>query len=159
MRRPEDYSFDHVTVQVGIQSTVLTPEQITDVVGTSWDEARHVGDPRGKTGKTWQCNVWRILNRKKAADYPGQSAHDLLPVCMADFLERLTGISEGLRKVVRSEGGEFVIHVTSTFVPALSFKPETLRLIADLGLSMDVDVILYSNDDQQTNARRDFSGA
>jgi hypothetical protein len=143
---PEDFSHDHVTLQVAIESTTLTPEQITEVVGTSCDEARRIGDPRGKTGKTWECNVWRILNRKKATDYPGQSAHDLLPVCMAEFCERLTEISEGLRKVVRSEGGEFGIHVTSTFVPGLSFEPETLRLIADLGLSMDVDVILYSSD-------------
>lgn len=145
---PEDFSHDQVTVEVGIQSTMLTPEQITDIVGTAWDEARHTGDPRGKTEKSWACNVWRILTRKKGSDHPGQSAHDLLPVCMAEFCERLPGISEGLRKVVRSEGGEFGIHVTSTFVPGLSFEPETMRLIADLGLSMDVDVILYSSDDK-----------
>jgi hypothetical protein len=102
--------------------------------------------PRGKTGKTWERNEWRILNRKKAADYPGKSARDLLPVCLAEFVERLDGISEGLQKVVRSEGGELGIHVTSTFVPGLSFEPETLRFIADLGLSMDVDVVLYSSD-------------
>jgi alkylated DNA nucleotide flippase Atl1 len=144
---PEDFSHDHVTVQVAIESTTLTPEQISDLVGTSWDEARHIGDAMGKTGKTWECNVWRILNRKKAADYPGQSAHDLLPVCMAEFCERLNGSSEGLRRVVRSEGGEFGIHVTSTFVPGLNFDPGTIRLIADLGLSMDVDVILYCSDE------------
>jgi hypothetical protein len=86
---PEDFSNDHVTIQVVIESTTLAPEQITDLVGTSCDEARHIGDSRGKTGKTWECNVWRILNRKRAADYPGQSAHDLLPVCMAEFLARL----------------------------------------------------------------------
>jgi hypothetical protein len=148
MEVPEDFSYDHVTVKVAIESTTLTPEQITDLVGTSCDEARHIGDPKGKTAKTWECNVWWIPNRKKAADYPGPSAHDLLPVCMAEFLERLKGISEGLQKVVRSEGGEFGIHVTSTFVPGLSFEPETLRLIADLGLSMDVDVILYSSEEE-----------
>jgi hypothetical protein len=33
------------------------------------DEACHIGDPRGKIGKTWERNVWLILDRKKAADY------------------------------------------------------------------------------------------
>ena len=146
---PEDFSHDHVTVQVAIESTEFTPEQISNLVGASWDEARRIGDPRGKTGKAWQCNVWRILNRKKAVDYPGQSADDLLPVCMAEFVERLDGISEGLQKIVRSEGGEFGIHITSTFVPGLSFEPDTLKLIAKLGLSMDVDVVLYSSDDTE----------
>jgi hypothetical protein len=101
----------------------------------------------GSLAESSQCNIWLILNRKKAADYPGKSAHDLLPVCMAEFLERLNGISEGLRKVVRSEGGQFGIHITSTFVPGLSFQPETLRLIAALGLSMDVDVIICGSDE------------
>jgi hypothetical protein len=66
---------------------------------------------------------------------------------MAEFVERLDGISEGLRKVARSEGGEFGIHVTSTFVPGLSFEPETLRLIANVGLSLDIDVVLYGSDE------------
>jgi len=66
---------------------------------------------------------------------------------MAEFLDRLSGISDGLRKVIRSEGGEFGIHVTSTFVPGLSFEPKTIKAIADLGLSMDVDVILYSSEE------------
>ena len=65
LRVPEDFSHDHVTIQVAIESTTFTPEQITDLVGTPWDEVRHIGDPRGKTGKTRECNVWRILNRKK----------------------------------------------------------------------------------------------
>ena len=138
---------DQVTAQVAIESTNLTPEQISDIVGTSWDQARYIGDPRGKTTMAWDRNVWTVFNRKKSVDHPGKSAHDLLPICIADFVERLDGIKEGLRKVVQSEGGEFGICVTSTFVPGLSFEPETLRLIADLGLSMDIDVILYSTDE------------
>lgn len=43
-----------------------------------------------------------------------------------------------------SEGGEFGIHVTSASVPGLNFDAATLSQIADLGLSMDIDVILYS---------------
>lgn len=100
---------DQVTVQVAIESTNLTPEQISDIVGTSWDQARYIGDPRGKTTMAWDRNVWTVFNRKKSVGHPGNSAHDLLPICIADFVERLDGIKEGLRKVVQSEGGEFGI--------------------------------------------------
>jgi hypothetical protein len=144
-RVPEDCTHDQVTVEVAIESTRLTPEQITDAVGVPWDEARHIGDLRGRTGKTWDRHVWRILNRKKGVDYPGRSAHELLPVCMTEFLDRLKDISGGLQSVIRSEGGEFGVHITSAFIPGLSFEPQTLRVIAELGLSVDVDVILYSN--------------
>ncbi len=71
--------------------------------------------------------MWSIMNRKRAADCPGQSAHALLPVCMVQFLERR-------------------LQITSTFVAGLNFEPETLRGIADPGLSMDVDVILNRSD-------------
>ncbi len=143
----KDYEHDSVTVAVVIESTGLTPEEITSLIGTPWDEARRIGEPRGHSGKSWDRNSWRILLRKRGSEYPGRSAHDLLPVCLEEFLNRLSGISDGLRKVVRSEGGEFAIHVTSTFVPGLSFEPDTIRRIADLGLSMDIDVILYGEGD------------
>ena len=141
---PESYTNDHVTVQVAIESTRFTPEQITEIVVTSCDEARRIGEPRGHTGKTWDCNVWRILNRKRGSDYPGRSAHDLIPDCIEEFLDRVRGISDGLHKVVRTEGGEFGIHVTATFVPGLSFEPETIYLIAEVGLSLGVDIVLIS---------------
>jgi hypothetical protein len=68
----------------------------------------------------------------------------LLPVCIEEFLDRVRGISDGLHKVVLTGGGEFGIHVTATFVPGLSFEPETVYLIAEVGLSMDVDIVLIS---------------
>lgn len=141
---PESYTNDQVTVQVAIESARFTPEQITEIVGTSCDEALRIGEPRGHIGKTWDYNVWRIFNRKRGSDYPGRSAHDLLPDCVEEFLYRVRGVSEGLRKVVLTEGGEFGIHVTGAFVPGLSFEPETIHLIAEIGLSMSVDIVLIS---------------
>ena len=82
----------------------------------------------------------------KAIDHPGLSAHDLLPGCLEEFLERLERNAEGLKKAVTSEGSEFGIHITSTFIPALSFEPRALKLIASISLSMDIDVVHYALD-------------
>ena len=143
---PQDFDYDQVTVEVAIESTRLTPEQITQIVGVPCDECRYVGDQRGKTGKTWDRNIWWLRNRKRTADNPGKSAHDLLPICMAEFFERLSTIREGLRQAVQSEGGQFGITTTCTFVPGLSFDQKIITEIADLGLSLDIDVILYGSD-------------
>jgi len=120
------------------------------MVGASCDEARRIEELRGHAGKTWDCNVWRILNRMRGSDYPGRSAHDLLPICINELLDRVKGISDGLRKVVLTEGGGLGIHVTATSVPGLSFEPETIHLIAELGLSIDVDIVLISAEEDQT---------
>src|SRR5690348_12129811 len=98
---PQDFDQDHVTVEVVIESTRLTPEQITQIVGVAWDDCRRVGDPRGKTGKKWDRNVWWLRTQKRTVDNPGKSAHDLLPICIAEFFERLSTIHEGLRQAVQ----------------------------------------------------------
>jgi hypothetical protein len=99
---------DRVTAGITIESTALTPEQISQRIGIAWDEVRRIGDPRGRTGKKWDRNVWRILETKQ-----GAVAHELIPVCVASLVQRLTPISKNLREVSATEGGEFFIHVSA----------------------------------------------
>jgi Domain of unknown function (DUF4279) len=140
----EDFSLDRVTVGITIESPALTPEQISERVGTQPDETRRIGDPRGRTGKAWNCNVWRIFERKSGAVDTG--AHDLLPVCLESFLHRLGPISSTMREICASEGGEFFIHVTARHVPGIGLAPEALQVLAASGLSLDVDIVLYGDD-------------
>lgn len=138
----EDLSGDHVTVGVTIESTVLTPEQISQQVGIAWDKAKRIGDPRGRTGKQWDRNVWQIFEKKQGT--VNTSAHDVLPMCVADVLQRLKPISHKLREITAAEGAEFFIHVTSQSAPGISLSRETIQVLADAELSLDVDIVLYS---------------
>jgi hypothetical protein len=61
---PEEFIHDPVTIQV--QSKVRRPHRNRSPIADS-------------------------ESKKKAADYHGQSAYDLLPVCMGEILERLNG--------------------------------------------------------------------
>lgn len=140
----EDLSLDRVSVGVTIESTILTPEQISQRVGIVWDEVHRIGDPRGHTGKKWECNVWRIFEKKQGT--VNTSAHDLLPVCVADVVNRLAPVSESLREISEAEGGEFYIHVTAQSVPGLSLSRDTLRAPANARLSLDVDIVLYASE-------------
>ncbi|HXE14600.1 MAG TPA: DUF4279 domain-containing protein, partial [Bryobacteraceae bacterium] len=135
----EGQSGDHVTVGVTIESTALTPEQISQRVGIAWDWAKRIGDPRGHTGKQWDRNLWQIFEKKQGT--VNNSAHDVLPVCVADVLQRLKPICHQLREIGAVEGAEFFIHVTSQSVPGISLSRETIRVLADAELSLDVDII------------------
>jgi putative DNA-invertase from lambdoid prophage Rac len=141
----EDLSMDRVTVGITIESTILTPEQISQRIGIVGDEVRRIGDPRGHTGQKWDRNVWRIFERRKGALNTG--ANDLLPVCVAAFVQRLIPIAENLREVSATEGGEFFITVSAQSVPGINLPPDTLRAIADTKLSLDVDIILYASEE------------
>ena len=141
----EDLSMDRVTVGITIESTTLTPEQISQRTGIEWDEVRRIGDPRGHTGKKWDRNVWRIFERRQGEQNIG--AHDLLPVCVAAVVQRLTPIAENLRNVSATEGAEFFISVSAQSVPGINLPPATLRVIADAELSLDIDIILYASEE------------
>jgi hypothetical protein len=130
---------DRVTAGITIESTALTPEQISQRIGIAWDEVRRIGDPRGRTGKKWDRNVWRILETKQ-----GAVAHELIPVCVASLVQRLTPISKNLREVSATEGGEFFIHVSAQSVPGINLSADTLQALANAELSLDVDIILYA---------------
>ena len=131
----EDPNLDHVTVGIAIENALLTPEQISQRIGTQWDKAQRIGDPRGHTGKKWGCNVWQILERQHGDT--DTNAHDLLPMCLAAFLPRLKAISTNLREI--DESVQFFIHVTAKSVPGITLVPEILRVLADAGLSLDID--------------------
>lgn len=138
----EDLSRDRVTVGVTIESATLTPEQISQRIGIAYDQAKRIGDPRGHIGKQWDRNVWQFFVTKQGT--VNTSAHDMLPVCVADVLQRLKPISGKLREVSALEGAEFFIYVTSKSVPGISLSHEAIRVLADAGLSLDVDIVLYS---------------
>ena len=140
----EDLNLDRVTVGITIETATLTPEQISERLGIAWDEVRRIGDPRGRTRNKWDCNVWRIFERKQGTG--NTVAHELIPHCLADFMQRLVPISSALRDISATEQGEFFIHVTAQSVPGLNISADALRIIAAANLSLDVDIILYGDE-------------
>lgn len=140
----EESNIDRVTVGVTIESSTLTPEQISERVGIAWDEVRRIGDPRGHTERKWERNVWRIFERKQGRGRT--DAHALIPRCIADLMHRLVPISRSLCGITQAEGGEFFIAVSARSVPGLSLSSDVLRVLADAGLSLDVDIILYGSE-------------
>ena len=137
---------DQVTVQVTIESASLSPEQISSEIGMGWDRATRIGDPRGRTGKQWECNAWQVRVHKNSSDNGGMSAHELLPLCIDELVERIRPYANGLRKVVSTEGGEFAMWVMSTSVPGISLNREIVAFIGELGLSLDIDIVLSAEE-------------
>jgi hypothetical protein len=74
------------------------------------------------------------------------SAHDLLPACIDGILKRALPISGGLKRAVAEFGGEFAIYATATSIPGVGLTREQVRRIADLGLSIDIDIVMIAED-------------
>ena len=137
---------DRVWLQITIESETLSPEQISESVGMPPDLAKRIGEVRGHMGKCWERNVWQIRAMRQGTE--STNAHDLLPLCIRELMQRAEAISTGLGRAVALLGGEFAIHVTSTSIPGISLSNDQIRRLADLGLSLDIDIVLSAPDDQ-----------
>jgi hypothetical protein len=135
------------SVQVTIESVSLSPEEISSEIGMGWDRATRIGDPRGRTGKLWECNAWHVRVHKNSSDNGGMSAHELLPLCIDELVERIQPYANGLRKVVSTEGGEFAMWVTSKSMPGISLNQDIVAFIGELGLSFDIDVVVSAGEE------------
>jgi hypothetical protein len=89
-------------------------------------------------GKKRERNVWRIFEHRQGAS--NCSAHDLLTGCIEAFIQRLKPIAN---KVRERRGCRVFIHVTAEAVPGISFIPDVLRVLADAGMSLDVEIVLH----------------
>ena len=138
----EDFSSDRVSARIVIESSTLTPEEISSRLGILWNQATRVGQPRGHAGRLWEVHTWALIVEKQTRDY-ALSAHALLPMCVDELLTRIKSVEELLRDIIRSEGGEFAIRLSCASVPGITLNEHVIRVLADLGLSLDIDVILY----------------
>lgn len=140
----ESFQDDRVSARIIIESRTLTTEKISSRLGIPGDETTRIGEPRGHTGKLWEVHTWTLLVQKCGRDL-GLSAHALLPRCIEGLLHRIEPIENALRCIITSEGGQLAIRATSSSVPGITLDRHMIRTLADLGLSLDVDIILISN--------------
>jgi len=140
----ESFEDDRVSARIIIESRTLTPEEISSQLGIPGDETTRIGEPRGHAAKLWEVHTWTLLVQKCGRDL-GLSAHALLPRCVEELLYRIEPFADTLRGIITSEGGQLAIWVTSSSVPGITLDQHTIQTLADLGLSLDVDIILISN--------------
>jgi hypothetical protein len=128
-----------VSAELIIASERLTPEEMSAHIGVPYDRCWRIGDPRGKTGKTWATSGW-VLKSSVAADAHRTSS--LLSTCLNIFVERLRPIAHRIR-TLSGEGDIGVsVDIVASDVPGLSIDREALKVIADTGAWLDIDVTI-----------------
>jgi hypothetical protein len=123
---------DRAYVRLRLMSKTLTPEQVTQRLGMEPDHSWHAGDVRPHTTLIEREHGWELR-----AHLP-QTAR--LEDQIDDLLSRLpTGLCERI-KLLGLDGVQLSCAVYSTSVPSLNFSFSTLRILCDLGASLDLDL-------------------
>ena len=149
---------DRVSITLTITSGSASPEEISRLVGTPFDDAHRVGERKGASELKWEENVWRLVEQAEAP-HPDQLSGDLLARCWKSFEARIGPFTQEIRALATKtnlkllEIGIFVLSEKDS-VPPFSLDREAVELIAKLVASLDVDIMFYAseNDGEQAES-------
>lgn len=129
---------DENIVRLRITSLDRTPEEITTLVGLMCDRSWHIGDKRSKTVISEITNGW-ILNS-------GLPKSASLETHIQELLERLTPHASKIQTLSHQASVELSIVVYASTPPALNFDKTVIRLLSQLGASLDIDLYVTDNE-------------
>lgn len=138
-------NLDTAKAKLTIVSSTLSPEEISRRIGLPWDDARRIGDPKGRSGQMWGENVWWLYETSEGQE-DGRSVALRLDECLLRLLERVSSAVEAIRVLSETETVELGLYVLAQSVPPIHMTTATLDFIHYLGAEFDVDVVLYEPD-------------
>jgi hypothetical protein len=113
-------------------------EEISEKLGIRPDVSHKVGEPRWKTEKRWEVNVWKIQERHVV---PWESHYDAIQSSTDRLLRRVDSIADKLRQLCLECHGQLLIGTISKDVPGLHLSSDLIRKIANLGVDIEFDII------------------
>lgn len=121
-----------VTTWLFIDSEQHTVDLMSARIGVACDRSWwNKDDPRGKTGKTFRTNGWRL-----GCGHVNESSDDLetqIKASLWDILSRLSGYEERFRSVAVGEISGLLLGICAETPPAIVIDQATLTGIGALG--------------------------
>lgn len=138
-------NLDTTKAKLTIVSRTFSPEEISRRIGLSWDDARRIGDPKGKSGQTWDEHVWWLYETSEGHE-DGRSVDLRLYECLGRLRERVSSALQAIRTLSETEAVELGLYMLVRTIPPIRLAAATLDFIHHLGAELDVDVVLYEGD-------------
>ncbi len=131
-------SADEVIVRLVIRSQDLSPEEITHAIGLPCEQSWVTGQRRGPTIILHEDNGWIIGS--------GLARTSALEDQVDGLLRRLAPVSSKVKELSARNIVEVSIVIYAGNEPALSFGNQTLRALAGMGASLDIDLYIMRDD-------------
>jgi hypothetical protein len=139
--------FDTAKAKLTIVSRTLSPEEISRRIGIQYDEARRIGDARGRSGLKWDENIWWLYETWEG-NASEQSVSEALGACLGRLRGRLDSAEVNVQRLSKSEYTEIGLYMLSRTIPAIHLGVDIVQFIGRLGATLDVDVVLYGDDNE-----------
>ncbi len=124
-----------------LESETLAPDEMSQRIGLPYDKAWHKGETRGRTGKVFSTNSWKLESRLEVDENPvkiGEEVH----ACLSDVLGRIRDHAGRFRTVASGQTAGLYIGISADEAPALDLKAEEISTISTLGVDLELDLML-----------------
>jgi hypothetical protein len=129
-----------VTVWLFVECDDLTVEEIADQIGLTPDKSWRIGDPRGKTGKTYQTNSWCLESISEVEENP-LTVGERLQQSLDKVLRRIKSSGERFRNLASKRTAGIYVGIFADENPAIRLKGATISAIAALGVDFELDLM------------------
>jgi Domain of unknown function (DUF4279) len=130
-----------VTVWLFIESPDLDVDQMSARIGLPADKSWQKGDLRGKTGKVYETNSWSLESQLEVAENP-LTVGENVRACLNDVLGRVRDHADRFKAVASGRTAGLYLGISADEAPAVEIKAETIRGISNLGVDLEIDLML-----------------
>jgi len=119
----------NVTVCLFVESQNLSVDQMSERIGLPCDQSWQKGEPRGRTGRVFSTNSWKMEERCEVGEDPikvGESVN----ACLDKVLGRIEGHVDRFRALASDQKSGLYIGVSASSAPALEFSAEAIKAVS-----------------------------
>ncbi|HUJ41564.1 MAG TPA: DUF4279 domain-containing protein [Candidatus Acidoferrales bacterium] len=130
-----------ITVWLFLESETLTADQMSERIGIPFDRSWRKGEARGRTGKVFSTNSWKLESQSDVDENPIKVG-EKVEVCLDDVLGRIGDYTDRFRALTSDQKSGLYIGISANEAPALGLKAETISKIGALGVDLEIDLML-----------------
>jgi uncharacterized protein DUF4279 len=135
---------DEVTVKLTIASSTLSAKKIDELLSMSADSSQIMGEINRLGTKTYPQHAWILKSRREVN---GEALAEQMETHVSQFLDRLAPAAPAIKSLSSEHLVELGIYVLAREVPPLGLSSKQVASIAELGASIDIDVVLYAENE------------
>lgn len=122
-------------------SLVKAAEEISAQIGLLPDASWKIGDLRGKTGKAYERNSWKLESQLEVDENP-LAVGEKVRTCLDDVLRRTRDHADRFKTVASGRTAGLYLRISANDAPALETKADTITAISTLGVDLEIDLML-----------------
>jgi hypothetical protein len=127
-----------ISTYLTLETKEYSPEEISAALSVGFDKCNRINEPRGKTGKKWETNIWEI---QESSQVSYGNLYDETEACVTRLLTRIESSIGVFRQLTGHAYGQLLIAIVSEQRPGLHFDRKILDVLANLNVDLEIDII------------------